>query len=74
MPLPSSEEGIDARNYNGGSLSITATDTVTSDDANGINAYNGFNIAGTSSLTISAAGASGGDDGIYAKNLGAGDE
>lgn len=62
--------GILSTNFSqGGSLSITATGTVTGTSTDGINASN--NVAGTS-LTISAVDVSGGQDGIYASNDGAG--
>ena len=63
-------DGIRAYNSNGGSLSITASDTVSSTSGTGINASND---AQGSDLTISAAGVSGGTNGITADHEGTGD-
>ncbi len=61
-------QGISARNYGSGALSITATGTVTGVSKAGIFAYE----RGGASLTINAAGVSGGNSGINALNTGNG--
>ena len=62
--------GIAARNYYGGSVNITATDLVSASSGKGIYALNDSD--GTS-LTVSAAGVTGGSFGVYAYNQGTGD-
>ena len=62
--------GINAFNSSGGALSIAATDTVFSTSGAGIGAEN---TSDGTDLTISAAGVSGGETGIFAVNSGSGD-
>jgi hypothetical protein len=61
-------QGISARNYGTGALSVTASGTVTGTTKAGIFAYE----RGGSGLTINAAAVSGGNSGINAINTGAG--
>ncbi len=61
--------GIDARNYGSGALSVTTTGEVTGNNNDGINANN--SAAGTD-LTINTAAVSGGDQGIQASSFGSG--
>jgi outer membrane autotransporter protein len=61
-------DGIKARNFGTGALSVTATGAVTGTSANGIYAHNNY---GTDA-TVSAAAVSGGLYGISARNNGTG--
>jgi uncharacterized protein with beta-barrel porin domain len=71
-----STNGISARNYGTGALTITANGNVTGTSGRGINAYNsyGTNAYGTNLTVTTAAGTtvSGGSDGIFAINSGSG--
>ena len=62
-------DGIDARNYGTGALSVTTTAAVTGTSGFGIYAYN---FGDGTDLTVSAAAVSGGSDGINATNYGTG--
>ncbi len=64
------DNGIRARNFNGGNLSVEA-DNVTGTNRDGISAYNG-GLADDLSITTTGT-VSGGDDGIEALNEGSGD-
>ena len=65
----SGNDGITARNYGSGTLSITTAGTVTGTTTDGIWAYS---LSNGTDLTISANHVAGGDDGIYADNQGSG--
>ena len=64
------EDGMYLRNANGGALSVTASEHVSSAELNGIRA---INYAGGSSMTVSTASVSGFTGGIVATNAGTGD-